>query len=118
MDCFICCKSFNLTDRIPVLICGEGHTTCSRCSESLTNCPVCGIQCFVERKINLALQDLVKASRDGALCPRIPSDQIILGENIGDGGFATVYSAEWLNLSVAIKVVDLTEKDENNFKES
>ncbi|KAL0231673.1 hypothetical protein GEMRC1_011077 [Eukaryota sp. GEM-RC1] len=110
MDCFLCSRSFNLSDRIPVLICGEGHTTCFRCSESLKKCPLCGIQCFVERKVNYALHDLVKASRDGDLCPQIPSDQIILGDEIGGGGFATVYSGEWLDLPVAVKMVALTEE--------
>ncbi|KAL0231366.1 hypothetical protein GEMRC1_010770 [Eukaryota sp. GEM-RC1] len=110
MDCFLCSKSFNLSDRIPVLICREGHTTCSRCSESLKKCPLCDIQCFVDRKVNYALYDLVKASRDGDLCPQIPSDQIILGDEIGDGGFANVYAGEWLDLPVAVKMVALTEE--------
>ncbi|KAL0238642.1 hypothetical protein GEMRC1_013115 [Eukaryota sp. GEM-RC1] len=38
------------------------------------------------------------------------TDQIVLGEKIAEGGFAEVYSAHWFDLSVAIKMVSLTEK--------
>ncbi|KAL0238378.1 hypothetical protein GEMRC1_012851 [Eukaryota sp. GEM-RC1] len=41
MDCFVCCESFNLSNRVPLLICCEGHTCCSECSESLNQCPLC-----------------------------------------------------------------------------
>ncbi|KAL0238400.1 hypothetical protein GEMRC1_012873 [Eukaryota sp. GEM-RC1] len=110
MDCFVCCESFNLSNRVPLLICCEGHTCCSECSESLNQCPLCRIDCLEDRKVNYALQDLVKASRDGELCPQIPSDQIVLGDKIAEGGFADVYSAKWFDLPVAIKMVSLTEK--------
>ncbi|KAL0237753.1 hypothetical protein GEMRC1_012227 [Eukaryota sp. GEM-RC1] len=110
MDCFVCCESFNLSNRVPLLICCEGHTCCSECSESLNQCPLCRSDCLEDRKVNFALQDLVKASRDGELCPQIPSDQIVLGDKIAEGGFAEVYSAHWFDLSVAIKMVSLTEK--------
>ncbi|KAL0238506.1 hypothetical protein GEMRC1_012979 [Eukaryota sp. GEM-RC1] len=110
MDCFVCCESFNLSNRVPLLICCEGHTCCSECSESLNQCPLCRGDCLEDRKVNYALQDLVKASRDGELCPQIPSDQIVLEEKIAEGGFADVYSAHWFDLPVAIKMVSLTEK--------
>ncbi|KAL0237935.1 hypothetical protein GEMRC1_012409 [Eukaryota sp. GEM-RC1] len=110
MDCFVCCESFNLSNRVALLICCEGHTCCSECSEFLNQCPLCRSDCLEERKVNFALQDLVKASRDGELCPRIPSDQIVLGDKIAEGGFADVYSAKWFDLHVAIKMVSLTEK--------
>ncbi|KAL0238261.1 hypothetical protein GEMRC1_012734 [Eukaryota sp. GEM-RC1] len=109
MDCFVCCESFNLSNRVPLLICCEGHTCCSQCSESLNQCPLCRSDCLAERKVNYALQDLVKASRDGELCPQIPSDQIVLGDKIAEGGFADVYSAKWFDLPVAVKMVSLTE---------
>ncbi|KAL0247941.1 hypothetical protein GEMRC1_003180 [Eukaryota sp. GEM-RC1] len=109
MDCFVCCESFNLSDRLPILICNEGHTACSRCSEVLNKCPLCRISCPIEKKVNFALQDLVKAARDGDLCPQIPSDQIVLKNKIAEGGFAVIYAAEWSGLPVAVKMVSLTE---------
>ncbi|KAL0251717.1 hypothetical protein GEMRC1_000929 [Eukaryota sp. GEM-RC1] len=110
MECFCCCESFNLSDRIPLLICGEGHTACSECSAQLIKCPLCTSNCLEERKVIFALQDLVQASRNGDLCPQIPSNQIVLGERIAEGGFAVVYSATWFDLPVAVKMVSLTEK--------
>ncbi|KAL0230960.1 hypothetical protein GEMRC1_010365 [Eukaryota sp. GEM-RC1] len=110
MDCCCCCQSFNSSDRIPLLICRGGHTVCSRCSGSLNNCPVCRIDCFRDRVVNDALHDLVKASRDGHLCPRILSDHIILEDMIAEGGFAIIYAAKWSLLPVAVKLVSLTEK--------
>ncbi|KAL0240951.1 hypothetical protein GEMRC1_006187 [Eukaryota sp. GEM-RC1] len=65
---------------------------------------------FSRQKPNFALQDLIKASRDGDLCPQIPSDQILLGEKIAEGGFAIVYAAKWIDMPVAVKMVSLTEK--------
>ncbi|KAL0251168.1 hypothetical protein GEMRC1_000381 [Eukaryota sp. GEM-RC1] len=110
MECFSCCESFNISDRLPLLICSEGHTTCSVCSAQLIKCPLCGITCLKERKVNFALQDIVQASRNGDLCPQIPSDQIIVGQRIDQGGFAIVYAATWFDLPVAVKMVSLTEK--------
>ncbi|KAL0228626.1 hypothetical protein GEMRC1_013246 [Eukaryota sp. GEM-RC1] len=117
MDCFVCCESFNLSQRVPLLICSSGHTCCSTCSASLRNCPICRLECTQERKVNFALQDLIKASRDGELCPQIPSNQIALGDKIAQGGFAVVYAAEWYDVHVAIKMVSLSEKDDSNFRE-
>ncbi|KAL0251912.1 hypothetical protein GEMRC1_001124 [Eukaryota sp. GEM-RC1] len=110
MDCFVCCESFNLSQRVPLLICSSGHTCCSKCLASLRNCPICRLECTQERKVNFALQELIKASRDGELCPQIPSDQIVLGDKIAEGGFAAVYAAEWYDVPVAIKMVSLSEK--------
>ncbi|KAL0251282.1 hypothetical protein GEMRC1_000495 [Eukaryota sp. GEM-RC1] len=110
MECFSCCEAFNLSNRLPLLICGEGHSACSKCSAKLNKCPLCASNCLEERKVNFALQDLVQASRNGDLCPQIPSNQIVLGERIAEGGFAVVYSAKWFDLSVAVKMVSLTEK--------
>ncbi|KAL0240073.1 hypothetical protein GEMRC1_010180 [Eukaryota sp. GEM-RC1] len=110
MNCSTCYQSFNLSDRVPVLICCEGHSCCSRCSQKLKQCPLCRLECLKERKVNFALKDLIKASRDGDLCPQIPSDQIVLGDKIAEGGFALIYAAEWFDIPVAIKMVSLTEK--------
>ncbi|KAL0238297.1 hypothetical protein GEMRC1_012770 [Eukaryota sp. GEM-RC1] len=110
MDCFVCCESFNLSNRLPLLICCEGHTCCSECAASLNRCPLCRSHCLGQKKVNFALQDLIKASRDGELCPQIPADQIVIGDKIAEGGFAEVYSAQWFDLPVAIKMVSLTEK--------
>ncbi|KAL0248225.1 hypothetical protein GEMRC1_003461 [Eukaryota sp. GEM-RC1] len=117
MECIACADSFNLSDRIPLLICSEGHTTCSECSSKLTKCPLCRITCLKEKKVNFALQDLVEASLNGDLCPEIPPNQILLGEKIADGGFASVHVADWFDLPVAVKMVSLTEKEESSFKE-
>ncbi|KAL0239686.1 hypothetical protein GEMRC1_009794 [Eukaryota sp. GEM-RC1] len=110
MNCSTCYQSFNLSDRVPVLICCEGHSCCSRCSQKLKQCPLCRLECLKERKVNFALKDLIKASRDGDLCPQIPSDQIVLGDKIAEGGFALIYAAEWFDIPVAIKMVSLTDK--------
>ncbi|KAL0239777.1 hypothetical protein GEMRC1_009885 [Eukaryota sp. GEM-RC1] len=110
MNCSTCYQSFNLSDRVPVLICCEGHSCCSRCSQKLKQCPLCRLECLKERKVNFALKDLIKASRDGDLCPQIPSDQIFLGDKIAEGGFALIYAAEWFDIPVAIKMVSLTDK--------
>ncbi|KAL0240079.1 hypothetical protein GEMRC1_010186 [Eukaryota sp. GEM-RC1] len=109
MNCSTCYQSFNLSDRVPVLICCEGHSCCSRCSQKLKQCPLCRLECLKERKVNFALKDLIKASRDGDLCPQIPSDQIVLGDKIAEGGFALIYAAEWFDI-LAIKMVSLTDK--------
>ncbi|KAL0248809.1 hypothetical protein GEMRC1_004043 [Eukaryota sp. GEM-RC1] len=109
MDCFGCGNPFNLSERIPLLICSSGHTTCAECSALLTKCPLCFVKCLDEKKVNFALQDLVQAARDGDLCPDIPSEQIVLGEKIATGGCAVVYAAEWSGLPVAVKMVSLTE---------
>ncbi|KAL0235786.1 hypothetical protein GEMRC1_002368 [Eukaryota sp. GEM-RC1] len=82
MDCFVCYQSFNLSSRLPLLICCEEHTACTECSASLNNCPICRTKCLTEKKTNFALQDLVQASRNGNLCPQIPSDHILLGAKI------------------------------------
>ncbi|KAL0235325.1 hypothetical protein GEMRC1_001907 [Eukaryota sp. GEM-RC1] len=110
MDCFVCYQSFNLSSRLPLLICCEGHSACTECSASLNNCPICRTKCLTEKKTNFALQDLVQASRNGDLCPQIPSDHILLKTKIAKGGFAVVYAAEWSDLPVAVKMVELTEK--------
>ncbi|KAL0240873.1 hypothetical protein GEMRC1_006109 [Eukaryota sp. GEM-RC1] len=110
MDCFVCFEAFDLSQRVPLLICSSGHTCCSTCSASLRNCPICRLKCTKERKVNFALQELIKASRDGELCPQIPSEQIVLGDKIAEGGFAFVYAAEWCDFPVAIKMVSLSEK--------
>ncbi|KAL0229501.1 hypothetical protein GEMRC1_014118 [Eukaryota sp. GEM-RC1] len=117
MDCFVCCESFNLSRRVPLLICSSGHTCCSMCSASLRNCPICRLECVDERKVNFALQNLIKASHDGELCLEIPSEQIVLGNMIAEGGFARVYAAEWFDVPVAVKMVSLSEKDGSNSRE-
>ncbi|KAL0241403.1 hypothetical protein GEMRC1_006638 [Eukaryota sp. GEM-RC1] len=111
MDCIICLEPFNLSSRLPLLICSEGHTACAQCASSLTICPLCRSPCLADKKPNFALQDLIKASRDGDLCPQIPSDQILLGEKIAEGGFAILYAAKWIDMPVAVKMVSLTEKE-------
>ncbi|KAL0252049.1 hypothetical protein GEMRC1_001261 [Eukaryota sp. GEM-RC1] len=110
MECFHCCESFNLSNRLPLLICGEGHTACSKCSAELNKCPLCATNCLKERKVNCSVQDLVRASLHGDLCPQIPPDEIILGERIAEGGFTIVYAATWFDLPVAVKMLSLTQE--------
>ncbi|KAL0234916.1 hypothetical protein GEMRC1_001498 [Eukaryota sp. GEM-RC1] len=109
MDCVVCYDSFNLSSRLPLLICSEGHTACAQCSAALDICPVCRSKSLSETKPNFALQDLIRASRNGDLCPQIPSDHILLGTKIAEGGFGVVYAAEWSDLPVAVKMVELTD---------
>ncbi|KAL0230876.1 hypothetical protein GEMRC1_010281 [Eukaryota sp. GEM-RC1] len=106
MECFSCFESFNLSDRIPLLICGEGHTTCSECSAKIVKCPLCATNCPEERKVNFALKDLVEASRNDRSRKRI-----------AEGGFAVVYAAKWFDLPVAIKMVSLSEKGKLKLKQ-
>ncbi|KAL0251113.1 hypothetical protein GEMRC1_000327 [Eukaryota sp. GEM-RC1] len=110
MDCFNCCNSFNLSDRLPLLLCELGHTICSDCASSLNHCPICRKKCLSQKNVNFALRDLVEAARNGDLCPEIPSDQVELLDQIAEGGCAVVYAAEWCKLPVAVKMVSLTEK--------
>ncbi|KAL0251334.1 hypothetical protein GEMRC1_000547 [Eukaryota sp. GEM-RC1] len=110
MDCFICCDSFNLSDRIPLLLCKLGHTACSHCASPLNNCPICRKKCPSEKRVNYALRVLVETARNGDLCPEIRSDDIELLDQIAEGGCAVVYAAEWCKIPVAVKMVSLTEK--------
>ncbi|KAL0236070.1 hypothetical protein GEMRC1_002652 [Eukaryota sp. GEM-RC1] len=110
MHCFGCCKSFNLSSRLPLLVCGEGHSACTECSASLDVCPFCRIECLREKKPNSCILDLVIASNKGDLCPQISPDHILLGAKIAEDDFAVVFAAEWSDLPVAVKMVALTDK--------
>ncbi|KAL0250912.1 hypothetical protein GEMRC1_000126 [Eukaryota sp. GEM-RC1] len=110
MDCFICSDSFNLSDRLPLLLCNLGHTACSHCASPLNNCPICRKKCPTKKNVSFALRSLVEAARNGDLCPEIPSDDVELLDQIAEGGCAVVYAAEWCKLPVAVKMVSLTEK--------
>ncbi|KAL0231522.1 hypothetical protein GEMRC1_010926 [Eukaryota sp. GEM-RC1] len=70
----------------------------------------CRNNCLKDRPVNSALRDLIQAFLNGDLCPKIPSEQIDLGERIAEGGFAVVYAGKWSDLSVAVKMVSLLEK--------
>ncbi|KAL0228736.1 hypothetical protein GEMRC1_013356 [Eukaryota sp. GEM-RC1] len=85
MNCFICSESFDLSERIPLLVCSAEHTCCSTCSTSLQQCPICHLECVKEMKVNLSLQDLIKASRDGEIC-----SQIVAKDKIAEEEFQTV----------------------------
>ncbi|KAL0237929.1 hypothetical protein GEMRC1_012403 [Eukaryota sp. GEM-RC1] len=100
MDCFSCCKPFNLSKRLPLLLCDFGHTACAHCASSLKQCPICRTDSPL----------LIEAARKGDLCPEIPANQIKLFNKIDEGGFAVVYAAEWFQLPVAVKMISLTEK--------
>ncbi|KAL0243313.1 hypothetical protein GEMRC1_005874 [Eukaryota sp. GEM-RC1] len=113
MDCFICYQPFNLSDRLPLLLCELGHTACSQCASALNICPTCRKVCLIEKPTNYALRDLVEAARSGDLCPEIPSNQVELLDKIAEGGCAVVYAAKWFGLPVAVKMISLTEKEES-----
>ncbi|KAL0214046.1 hypothetical protein P9112_006230 [Eukaryota sp. TZLM1-RC] len=49
-------------------------------------------------------------------CPEINASDIQLGEKIGEGGFASVYSARWFSLDIAVKMVSLTEEGKKLLK--
>ncbi|KAL0251527.1 hypothetical protein GEMRC1_000740 [Eukaryota sp. GEM-RC1] len=110
MECLSCCEPFDLAEHLPLLICNNGHTVCSSCSELLNNCPLCRIPCLEGRQINFALRGIVEATRQGDLCPKIDESEIVLGEEIAKGGFAEVYAAEWFQLPIAVKMISLTEE--------
>ncbi|KAL0235269.1 hypothetical protein GEMRC1_001851 [Eukaryota sp. GEM-RC1] len=110
MNCFGCCKPFNLSSRLPLLVCGEGHSACTECCASLDVCPFCRIECLKEKKPNSCILDLVIASNKGDLCPQISPDHILLGAKIAEDDFAVVFAAEWSDLPVAVKMVALTDK--------
>ncbi|KAL0231554.1 hypothetical protein GEMRC1_010958 [Eukaryota sp. GEM-RC1] len=52
---------------------------------------------------------MIKASLNGDLCPQIPSDQIVLRDQLCEGNSATICAVEWLDVPVAVKMVALTE---------
>ncbi|KAL0244426.1 hypothetical protein GEMRC1_008510 [Eukaryota sp. GEM-RC1] len=108
MDCPFCCHSYNLSIRIPVIICSRAHTCCAKCADRLSTCPFCRHRCFSSKKVNFGLKDLVEAAQNGDMCPQIPSSQIQVKEEIAEGGFAIVYDALWFSLPVAVKMVSLT----------
>ncbi|KAL0243027.1 hypothetical protein GEMRC1_005590 [Eukaryota sp. GEM-RC1] len=105
MDCFICYEPFNLSGRLPLLLCELGHTACSQCASALSSCPTCRKVCLMDKPTNYALKDLVEAARNGDLCPEIPSDQVEVLDKIAEGGCAVVYAGMWFRLPVAVKMI-------------
>ncbi|KAL0214761.1 hypothetical protein P9112_006945 [Eukaryota sp. TZLM1-RC] len=49
-------------------------------------------------------------------CPEIDPADIVLGQKIGQGGFASVFSAKWFSLAVAIKLVFLPDEGKAKLK--
>ncbi|KAL0226000.1 hypothetical protein P9112_013324 [Eukaryota sp. TZLM1-RC] len=55
-------------------------------------------------------------SPQGLSCPEISADDLQLGYNIGEGGFASVYAAHWFQVEVAVKMVSLSEEGKAQLK--
>ncbi|KAL0230979.1 hypothetical protein GEMRC1_010384 [Eukaryota sp. GEM-RC1] len=110
MECSICCVPFNTSTLLAYIVCSEGHSVCSLCSDRLDLCPFCRSPCLSEKKPNIALNSIVSAARSGSLCTQIPCEQIDVFSPIGRGGSATVFAALWMGMSVAIKTVSLSDK--------
>src|ERR1044072_3516148 len=75
---------------------------CKKCSEKFTNmetrlCEPC--QFSGNEKIN----DFIKEPSSNKILKWIPHNQFNNIEEIGKGGFATIYSATWENKTVALK---------------
>ncbi|KAL0209255.1 hypothetical protein RCL1_003513 [Eukaryota sp. TZLM3-RCL] len=111
MDCCICFESFNTSTNIPLLVCEQGHSICSSCTPSLKLCPLCRVKIFKSPKPNVSLLSFVESIKEGPQCPQILANALKIDfENglIGQGGNASVYSAEWNGGSVAVKVVSVS----------
>ncbi|KAL0233001.1 hypothetical protein GEMRC1_011748 [Eukaryota sp. GEM-RC1] len=111
-DCPVCFNSYNLTDLQPLIICEESHTVCASCSSLLDSCPFCRSECNSIKHPNYALKHVIEAMKCGDLCPQISCEQINLRELLGQGGFASVFPAEWFGSTIAVKKILLTEKGE------
>ncbi|KAL0226934.1 hypothetical protein P9112_014258 [Eukaryota sp. TZLM1-RC] len=94
-----------------MLICLEGHTTCTKCANVLDFCPICTNITLFPPRINHSLVDHLSNLHHEAVCPVIPEESLEFDETcdeIGRGGCAVVYAAKWSGLDVAIKLATIT----------
>ena len=73
-SCEVCLEEYNTRFRRPMVVCLNGHTFCSDCSQQLTICAQCRQSCLPEKIVNIALlrivEQKIQASSHDSAVPR------------------------------------------------
>ncbi|KAL0226901.1 hypothetical protein P9112_014225 [Eukaryota sp. TZLM1-RC] len=119
MNCPHCHGTFDLVSDLPMLICLDGHTTCTKCANVLEFCPICTNITLFPPRINHSLVDHLSNLHHEEVCPVIPEESLEFDETcdeIGRGGCAVVYAAKWSGLDVAIKLATITVEGQDQLR--
>eukprot|EP01138_Halocafeteria_seosinensis_P012965 gb/GECG01013243.1/.p1 GENE.gb/GECG01013243.1/~~gb/GECG01013243.1/.p1 ORF type:complete len:655 (+),score=92.20 gb/GECG01013243.1/:1-1965(+) len=95
-------------ERRPMVVCGQGHSSCKRCSSELSTCPLCRSYILPQAIENRALVDALEAyGKMSQNIPMIDSTELKLEETpFVSGAQAFVYRGEWYGQPVAVKMVN------------